>query len=176
MARLFVAVWPPDSVVDELAGLAPGRPGLRPVPPHQLHVTLRFLGDADAGVVAARLDGVTFAAATAVLGPAVRRLGPGAVVVPVSGLDALAAAVGDATGDLGKPAGPFRGHLTLARLRRGHEAGRPRRAVRRRFVRRRRGPPRGQHARPARRRVHGGRPLAGALNHEPDGVVRSYFR
>ena len=119
MTRLFVAVWPPAHVVDALAGLVPARPGLRPVPPHQLHVTLRFLGDADAGEVVARLDGVALAAATAVLGPAIRRLGPSAVVVPVSGLDALAAAVRDATGDLGEPAGPFRGHLTLARLRRG---------------------------------------------------------
>ena len=119
VARLFVAVWPPDGVVDELAGLTPERPGLRPVPPHQLHVTLRFLGDADAGEIGARLGGVRLATATAVLGPAVRRLGPSAVVVPVTGLDAMAAVVSDATRDLGEPAGPFRGHLTLARLRRG---------------------------------------------------------
>ena len=39
--------------------------------------------------------------------------------MPVSGLDGLAASVSDVTGDVGEPAGPFRGHLTLARLRRG---------------------------------------------------------
>ena len=39
--------------------------------------------------------------------------------MPATGLDALAASVNDATGDLGKPAGRFRGHLTVARLRRG---------------------------------------------------------
>jgi 2'-5' RNA ligase len=119
MARLFVAVWPPAAVVDELAPLAQGRPGVRPVAARHLHVTLRFLGDADAGAVGARLDAVTFEAATAVLGPAVRRLGQGALVVPVRGLDTLAAAVIEATSDIGEPAGPFRGHLTLGRFRRG---------------------------------------------------------
>jgi 2'-5' RNA ligase len=119
MARLFVAVWPSAGVVAELAPLAQGRSGVRPVVAHQLHVTLRFLGDADTREVRARLDAVTFEAATAVLGPAVRRLGPSALVVPVSGLDALAAAVSEATSDLGDAAGPFRGHLTLGRFRRG---------------------------------------------------------
>ena len=80
---------------------------------------MRFLGDLDVAEVRERLDGASFPAATAVLGPHVRRLGRGAIVVPVRGLDDLAAAVGGATGDLGEPAGPFRGHVTLGRLRRG---------------------------------------------------------
>jgi 2'-5' RNA ligase len=43
------------------------------------------------------------------------------LVVPVAGLDALAAAVVAATAGLGRPPDdrPFRGHLTLARARRG---------------------------------------------------------
>jgi 2'-5' RNA ligase len=119
MPRLFVAVWPPAAVVERLSVLDTDRPGLRPVAPHQLHITLRFLGDADPGAVQARLDEAAFAASTAELGPAVRRLGRDALVIPVTGLDTMAKTVGDAVGDLGKPAGPFRGHLTLARLRRG---------------------------------------------------------
>ena len=119
VTRLFVAVWPPAHVVDAVTELVPARPGLRRVPPHQLHVTLRFLGDADVEALRVRLDGAALAAATAELGPVTRRLGPNAIVVPVSGLDALAAVVRDATGDIGESAGPFRGHLTLARLRRG---------------------------------------------------------
>ena len=53
-----------------------------------------------------------------------RRLGPSALVVPVAGLDGLAAVVGDATAGVGLPPGPrsFTGHLTLARLRRGATA------------------------------------------------------
>ena len=70
------------------------------------------------------LAGATLPTATAVLGPAVRRLGPSALVVPVAGLDGLAAAVGDATAGVGLPPGPrsFTGHLTLARLRPGRRA------------------------------------------------------
>ena len=75
-------------------------------------MTLRFLGDADVDEVRTRLDAVQSAAATAELGPALRRLGPNAIVVPVSGLDPLAAAIGDATGDLGQLPRPFHGHLT----------------------------------------------------------------
>ncbi|NIR41602.1 MAG: RNA 2',3'-cyclic phosphodiesterase, partial [Actinobacteria bacterium] len=48
MPRLFVAVWPPPSVVDLLARL-PRReePGVRWTTEAQWHVTLRFLGRAD---------------------------------------------------------------------------------------------------------------------------------
>ena len=61
VTRLFVAVWPPAHVVDAVTELVPARPGLRRVPPHQLHVTLRFLGDADVEAVRARLDGAALA-------------------------------------------------------------------------------------------------------------------
>ena len=69
--------------------------------------------------------GATLPTATAVLGPTVRRLGPSALVVPVAGLDGLAAAIGEATADVGLPPGPrsFNGHLTLARLRRRATCG-----------------------------------------------------
>ena len=118
-----------------LARLVPATAtGLRAVAPHQLHVTLRFLGDADVGEVGDRLDRASLTAATAVLGPAVRRLGQNAIVVPVEGLDTLAAVVAEATGDLGEPAGRFQGHVTVARLRRGTRRERRGRPARRRLV------------------------------------------
>ena len=87
--------------------------------PDDWHVTLRFLGVADSAEVAARLDASPMPAAVARLGPAVGRLGRGFVVVPVGGLDEVAAAVQAATADLGQAPDqrPFSGHLTLARLR-----------------------------------------------------------
>ena len=45
--RLFVAITPPESVVEELERLCVGLPQTRWSDPDQLHVTLRFLGDVD---------------------------------------------------------------------------------------------------------------------------------
>ncbi|MCZ7630359.1 MAG: hypothetical protein M5U19_15570 [Microthrixaceae bacterium] len=55
---------------------------------------------------------------TAVLGPAVGTLGDRVVMVPVVGLEDLAAQVRRCTQGIGRPPEhPFRGHLTLARAR-----------------------------------------------------------
>jgi RNA 2',3'-cyclic 3'-phosphodiesterase len=125
--RLFIAVMPPDDVLDVVAGLRRrARDGVRWTTRAQWHVTLRFLGDvADPAPVAAALDGADLAGATAVVGPRVAALGRGVVVVPVAGLDELAAGVTAATGAFGRPAPPrrFRGHLTLARTRGGSVRG-----------------------------------------------------
>ena len=102
--RRFLAVWPPAPVVEALAPLARVRA-------EKLHVTLRFLGEAAFDVEAcraARLPTATFG----------RRV----LHVPVSGLEALAAAVDP------QPERPFSGHLTLARSRRGEDL-RPRAGV-----------------------------------------------
>ena len=120
MPRLFLAAWPPDAIVDALRRLPrPEASNVRWVPSEQWHVTLRFLGEADVGDVSALLDGATLPSATAVLGPTVRRLGRGMLVVPVDGLDELAAAVHHATAGVGKPpeGRGFRGHITIARRR-----------------------------------------------------------
>lgn len=86
-----------------------------------LHITLRFLGDAAVAAVAEGLATASLPAATARVGPTVGELRRGLVVVPVSGLDDLAAAVTAATTDLGQPVPDraFRGHVTLARVRGG---------------------------------------------------------
>lgn len=121
--RLFVAVQPPDAVLDAVARLRrPERGDVRWTARPQWHVTLRFLGEVDdPAPVAAALDAAPLMACTAVAGPAVRALGRGVVMVPVDGLDALAAAVAEATAGFGRPpeARAFQGHLTLARSRRG---------------------------------------------------------
>lgn len=120
MARLFVAVWPPAPVIEALAALPrPDTPGLRWTGPAQWHVTLRFFGEAEPADAMAACAAVAAAPAEAVVGPAVERLGRGVVVVPVEGLDALAAAVVTATAGVGRPPEdrPFRGHLTLARTK-----------------------------------------------------------
>jgi 2'-5' RNA ligase len=123
MPRLFVAVWPPPDVLDALGEL-PRLPlaGARWTTRPQWHVTLRFLGSGvDPSVAAAALDTVVAEPCTAELGPTAHRLGRSVLMVPVGGLDALAAAVEEATAGLGRPPDdrPFRGHLTLARSRSG---------------------------------------------------------
>jgi 2'-5' RNA ligase len=121
MTRLFVALWPPPDVLDAVAAL-PRLPlaGARWTTRYQWHVTLRFLGLADDRVAAAALDSLVAAPCTAVLGPRPARLGRSVLMVPVAGVDELAAAVERATAHVGVPPDtrPFRGHLTLAESRR----------------------------------------------------------
>ena len=94
------------------------------------HVTLCFLGEvADevvpevADALATGLAGVGPCEAVVAAGRP-RRLGAGAVVRPVAGLDALAAVVRGAVGRYAaRPDDrPFRGHLTVARRRRREPA------------------------------------------------------
>ena len=105
MPRLFVAVWPPEEVLDRVAALArPEVEGLRWTRRDQWHVTLRFLGAIpDPAPVVEALAGLDLPAADAVLGPAVDRFGRRIVHVPVAGLDAVAAGVVGATGGMGRP-------------------------------------------------------------------------
>lgn len=117
--RLFVAVWPPEPVLELVAALdRPPVDGLRWTRRDQWHVTLRFLGPvADADAVVAALVGVEAPAPAVRLGPAVGRFGHRILHLPVDGLSELAAAVVDVTAGLGQPPDdrPFAGHLTLAR-------------------------------------------------------------
>ena len=124
MPRLFLAVWPPDDVVADLTALRrKDQRGVRFVAPERWHVTLRFLGEADPAAVLDALDGVELPATHARIGPAVDVLDQRVVVVPVAGLDELAAIVTRRTRDLGDPPPRrrFVGHLTIARLHRRAE-------------------------------------------------------
>ena len=120
MPRLFVAVWPPDDVMAALAALPrPSLPGVRWTAPQRLHVTMRFLGEADESAVTAALASGHFPAARVRLGPQVEPLGRGVLVVPARGLEELAAGVAAATRRLGDPPPdrPFAGHVTVARYK-----------------------------------------------------------
>lgn len=155
--RLFVAVWPPGDLVRALEGLErPQARGLRWTTRDQWHVTLRFLGsvgEAEAAALRVRLGEVVASGGfdrpvVASAGPQPQALGRGVWMLPVAGLDGLAAAVGDAVdgavgpavdgaalgegagpgaggraggsvgGSAGGRAGRFTGHLTLARAKR----------------------------------------------------------
>ena len=120
MSRLFVCLWPPDHVREALEGLhRKDQVGARFVPPESWHVTLRFVGADDPNDVATALDNARFAPAVVRLGPAVDIGGERTLFVPATGADELAAAVVDATRDLGdQPIRPrFLGHVTIARLK-----------------------------------------------------------
>jgi 2'-5' RNA ligase len=119
MARLFLAVWPPDDVAEALTALPrKDQRGVRFVRPENWHVTLRFIGQADPHEVIDALDGATLAETTARLGPAVDVIAERALVVPVAGLDAIARTVIERTREIGRPPRKrFVGHLTVARLK-----------------------------------------------------------
>jgi 2'-5' RNA ligase len=142
--RLFVAVVPPDDVLDELESvLEPRRDSaagteLRWTDRHQWHVTLAFLGD----VAERRLDDLTEALAASVARrrPVTARLrGAGTFPNPYAAR-VLWAGVEQVRGDLAEVAhgirssassvgaspdgAPFEPHLTLARFGRPTEATR----------------------------------------------------
>jgi 2'-5' RNA ligase len=127
MPRLFVAAVPGRATIDALRSLTrPDEPGVRWVPEPNWHVTLRFLGEADTDEVTRSLHGIDAASCRGVLGPRVERLGDRQIVVPVAGVDDLAAAVRRATESIGQPdRRPFVGHLTIARTKPGATSALP---------------------------------------------------
>jgi 2'-5' RNA ligase len=127
-ARCFVAVPAPSPLAEQLQSLdRPGRPGLRWTTPDQWHVTLCFLGSVDPARLLACLPASFPGPVRAVAGPRPFALSRHVWVLPVAGLDPLAAAVQSCLSDLvAPPERPFHGHLTLARGRRpGALAGLP---------------------------------------------------
>jgi 2'-5' RNA ligase len=129
LVRVFVAVWPSPEVVARLTALPrPARAGIRWTTEDQWHVTLRFLGEITESEVALVKGAlrplgsvVPDGPVVAVAGPALERLGPAVLCLPVAGLDEVAARVVALTSGIGAPVGdrPFRGHLTMARAGRG---------------------------------------------------------
>lgn len=130
MARLFVAVRPPQPVRAQLLGIMGGVSGARWQDDDQLHLTLRFIGEADRHVEAdliAALSGIhhpRFEIAVDRLGSFERRgttetLWAG--VTPQEQLKLLARKVDQACQRAGLPpeGRAYAPHITLARLRRG---------------------------------------------------------
>ncbi len=126
--RTFVAAWPDEATRRRLAALELGHEkNLRLVGPTRWHITLRFLGEVGEEQLVPLGDALE-ARAALLMEPVECRLGPATawftgvrvLQLPAHGLDALAAAVRDATAPVragGEP--PFNGHLTLARVK-GH--------------------------------------------------------
>ena len=117
MPRLFLAVFPPQDTINRLGELErPEVEGLRWTGPEQWHITLRFLGEAEQGDAEDSLRDFRGSASTVRLGPASRRLGARALVLPADGLRDLAAEVRVRTEAVGQPLDrrDFTGHLTLA--------------------------------------------------------------
>ena len=94
--------------------------GLRWTATERLHITLRFLGQCSETGIKAALAAADLPAAQVTLGPHVKRLGRGVLMIPVGGLDDLAAAVEAAIAPIGLAPRdhPFTGHLTVARFKR----------------------------------------------------------
>ena len=87
---------------------------MRWIPEANWHVTLAFLGEAEIDDVMEMLRRGEYEAATAELGVRMRVMGRNSLVVPVDGLDQLAAAV-RTTVFQEVPQQPFHGHLTVGR-------------------------------------------------------------
>lgn len=130
--RLFVAIDLPDEVKRSVADICRGVTGVRWLPSDQLHLTLRFIGEADDAVNAAirrGLAGITsppFPLSLQGVGcfPSPRR--PRVLWVGLSGgepLKRLQQKVEAAVVTAGIPAEerPFSPHITLARLREHRE-------------------------------------------------------
>jgi len=128
--RLFVAVSLPSDVMELVSDLSrPDLASLRWTTEDQWHITLRFLGEVEEPAAVAEalkevpesLRQAEIEEVDAVLGAATAWFrGRQILHVPVTGLDALARAVADATVAWGEGADDplFSGHLTLARVRR----------------------------------------------------------
>ena len=122
--RCFVAAFLPAAVRDAFVALRPAVDGVRWVAPEKYHVTLRFLGELDAGAAAFWREAAESLTgrfpvecrAVAVDGfPSARRARVVAVRVDSGGaLEALA----DALPAGGDDARRFRAHVTLGRARR----------------------------------------------------------
>lgn len=128
MYRLFVAIDLPDSTRSQLADLGRELDGVRRVPPDQLHLTLRFIGDADDECFQRIKDALStvmsppFPLALAGVGcfPSPRR--PRVIWAGVTAderLTILQRAVETAVAAAGIPPEerPFSPHITLARLK-----------------------------------------------------------
>ena len=131
MHRLFVAIRPPQLVLDLLLDTMEGAPQLRWQDAEQLHLTLRFIGEVerpvaeDIAAALARLRFEPFELSIAGVGrfDHHRRGALWAAVAPRQPVAALAAKVERACVEVGLPAErrAFHPHITLARW--GRDAG-----------------------------------------------------
>lgn len=124
--RLFFAIPLPDETKRALTALRADLGKARWVPPEQLHLTLRFLGELDEAR-AATLASVAIceprfsarARGVGTFGPARRPRVLWTAIEPADGARAIASALDACAETIGVPpeARPFRPHVTLARFK-----------------------------------------------------------
>jgi len=128
MMRLFIGLALPQSLKDRLVPLMIGLPGARWVPPENLHLTLRFVGEVDEREIAlldealSTIQRAPFDLQVSGCGIFAQRRGPEAVWIGVAStppLVDLQAAVERAAvrAGLAPEEKRFRPHITLARLK-----------------------------------------------------------
>lgn len=128
MHRLFIAIDFPDEVNDTLANICFGVPAAKWVPKHQLHLTIRFIGDSDDGMLSAIMDNMKdvnasrFTLTLKGVGYFPPRRKPNVLWVGVEECDELMLlrdAIEKLLGELGlePESRKFHPHLTIARLR-----------------------------------------------------------
>ena len=128
--RLFFAIDPPEDVRMLLQELREDLTGVRWIPESNLHLTLRFIGEADEGrqrdivdaAASVRADSVSVRLVGAGTFPSLRR--PSvlwACVENARGVQHLQSRLSDSLGELGlrREDRPFSPHVTLARVRHG---------------------------------------------------------
>jgi 2'-5' RNA ligase len=116
--QFYVAVLPPAEIIDAIGDLpTKAQRGVRYTKRDQWHITVKFLGASDPDAAVSALADLEAPVAKATLGPAVSMLGARVLMIPVSGLDDLAAVSSAAFAGVGEPQPDreFSGHLTLAR-------------------------------------------------------------
>jgi RNA 2',3'-cyclic 3'-phosphodiesterase len=115
VTRLFVAVWPSELARQHVRSLPrDGWVNVRWTADENWHITLAFIGEAEIDEIASRLQGGDYPRSTAEVASRMRVMGGSSLVVPVTGLDALADAVRTRVFDE-PPRQPFLGHLTVGR-------------------------------------------------------------
>jgi len=117
--RMFLAVTPPAEVISAISDLpTKALRGVKYTKRSQWHITLRFLGDCERHEALEALERLTAPATQVTLGPEVSLLGSRVVMLPVAGLDDIAAAASQEFASVGEAADrDFEGHITLARLK-----------------------------------------------------------
>jgi RNA 2',3'-cyclic 3'-phosphodiesterase len=118
-AACFVAVWPGPEVVESVGAAVGGLSGVDLIDTARYHVTLRWLGQVEVDAAVDALTTLRSPSTAGVAQPWFERLGPAHVVVPIGGLDELAAAVAErvAPVEVNPSRLGFVGHMSVARSR-----------------------------------------------------------
>lgn len=128
MLRLFIAIDIPDDIRTLMCGMGGSIPGARAVPADQLHLTLKFLGDTDGGLLPdiqealSAIQGAPFTVCLKGVGHFPPRGNPRVLwagIHPAAEVTALRNKVEKALAEIGieRDHRKFSAHVTLARLK-----------------------------------------------------------